>query len=110
MSKKSPLQPDSELIVIPQSYAPGLLMALHLQLSHPTTFQLQKVFNRQFFTTNADTLIKATTDNCHECVSLQKFASIEVPFSTTAPYNHVGSNFSADILRRTTQKILVITE
>ena len=110
VSKKSPLQPDSELIVIPQSYAPGLLMALHLQLNHPTTFQLQKVFDRQFFTTNAEKLIKATTDNCHECVSLQKFASIEIPFSTSAPYDHVGSNFSADVLRRTSQKILVITE
>ena len=110
VSKKSPLQPDLELIVIPQSYAPGLLTALHLQLNHPTPFQLQKVFNRQFFTANAEKLINLTSENCYECTSLKKLEQIEIPFSTTAPYDHVGSNYSADILKRSSQNVLVLTE
>ena len=110
VNKECPLQSTLALIVIPQSYISGLLTALHLQLDHPTTHQLKQVFHRQFYCVNADKQIETTIDLCHLCLSLRKLPSPNVPFSTSAPYENVGSNFSADILRRATQKILVLCE
>ena len=36
-------------IIVPKSVSTGLLMALHLQCSHPSSHQLKKLFNRYFF-------------------------------------------------------------
>ena len=110
VSKKCPLQPDIQLIVIPQPYVKGLLTMLHLQLKHPTTNQLHLVYNRQFYSINSEKFIKEISDNCHECLSLRLLPKPMIPNSTSAPYNHVGSNYSSDIIRRTNQKILVLTE
>ena len=102
--------PQLDLIVVPSSYAPGLLTTLHLQLNHPSSHQLGRVFNRQFYTPNSDKLIRQVADNCHQCLSLRNFPKPKVPDSTSAPYSHVGSNFSADIINRSRQKILVLCE
>ena len=110
VNKECPMQSKLQLIVIPQSYIAGLLTALHLQLDHPTAHQLKQVFNRQFYAVNSDKHIDLTIDACHECLSLRKLSSPNIPFSTSAPYDSIGSNFSADILRRATQKILVLCE
>ena len=110
VSKQCPLQPDIQLIVIPQPYVKGLLTMLHLQLKHPTTNQLRLVYNRQFYSINSEKFIKEISDNCHECLSLRFLPKPMFPNSTSAPYNHVGSNYSSDIIRRTNQKILVLTE
>ena len=110
VSKQCPLQPDIQLIVIPQPYVKGLLTMLHLQLKHPTTNQLRLVYNRQFYSINSEKFIKEISDNCHECLSLRLLPKPMIPNSTSAPYNHVGSNYSSDIIRRTNQKILVLTE
>ena len=110
VNKESPLKPSTELIVIPQNYISGLLTALHLQLGHPTAHQLQQVFSRQFYAINSDKLIQYNTDQCHPCFSLKKLSIPPVPSSTTAPYTHIGSNFAADIIRKCSQKILVLCE
>ena len=110
VNKQCPLQPDIQLIVIPQSYVQGLLTMLHLQLDHPTTNQLRLVYNRQFYSTNSEVAIKEIRDKCHLCLSLCLLPKPLIPNSTSAPYDHVGSNFSTDVIRRTNQKILVLTE
>jgi len=110
VQKKGPLQPSRNLIVIPEQYAPGLITALHLQLNHPSAYQLQKVFDRQFYTINSDRLIKESVESCHQCRSLHSLPKESIPHSTSAPYNHVGSNYSADIVKRNQQKILVMNE
>ena len=103
-------QPPQDLIVIPTSYAPGLLTVLHLQLGHPTEHQLKQVFSRQFFCSNSDKLICEITNNCHPCTSLKKLPKPSIPESTSAPYDYVGSNYSSDILKRCSQDILVVCE
>ena len=103
-------QPTQEQIVIPSNYAPGLLAALHLQLGHPTPHQLKQVFSRQFFCINSDKLIEDTSDNCHPCLALKKLPKSAIPECTSAPYKHVGSNFSADVMKRCNQDILVTCE
>jgi hypothetical protein len=103
-------QPPQDLIVIPTSYAPGLLTVLHLQLGHPTEHQLKQVFSRQFFCSNSDKLICEITNNCHPCTSNTKLPKPSIPESTSAPYDYVGSNYSSDILKRVSQDILVVCE
>ena len=110
VQKKTPLQPLQNLIVVPEQYAPGLITAMHLQLNHPSTYQLQQVFNRQFYTINSERLIQESVQSCHQCKSLQNMPKPTIPNTTSAPYNQVGSNFAADIIKRNQQKILVLCE
>ena len=110
VSKDNALQPNLNLTVIPQQYLDALLTALHLQLDHPTPFQLKKVFNRQFFSLNSDKKIDNVSDNCHQCLSLKTLPKQALPTSSSAPYSHVGSNFSSDVMLRSGQKILVACE
>ena len=108
--KSNILQADIDLIVIPQAYVDALLTALHIQLNHPSAYQLKKVFSRQFFALNSEKKIQEVTDSCHQCMSLRKLPSPSIPFSSTAPYSHIGSNYSADIMVRSKQKILLVSE
>ena len=110
VSKNDALQPQVDLVVIPQVYMESLLTALHLQLNHPSAFQLKKVFNRRFYGVNSEKMITDITNQCHQCLSLRKLPSVITPSSTSAPYQHIGSNFCADIMIRQSQKILVVSE
>ena len=108
--KDNPLNLSSSLIVVPEHYAPGLITALHLQLEHPSAYQLQQVFNRQFYAINSSNTINESIKNCHQCHSLRRLPRPEVPFSSAAPYATVGSNYSADVVHRNRQLILVMCE
>ena len=100
----------NDLTVVPESYAPGLLTAMHLQLNHPSLHQLKQVFNRQFYAIGSDKIVQELSDNCHQCASLKRLRMPETPGSTSAPYSTVGSNFTADVIKRTGQNILVLAE
>ena len=80
------------------------------KLNHPSQNQLKQVFCRSLFCLNSEKLIQTTTDSCHQCLSLKKLPRAVIPECTTAPYLHVGSNFSADIIKRCNQFILVACE
>ena len=95
---------------MPQSLVPGLITALHLKLSHPTRYQLKTLWNKYFFALNVDRAIDDCTNSCHLCNSLKSVpselfeqTSIEVPIS-------IGIQFSADVLRRSGQKILLVRD
>ncbi len=108
--KDSPFQIPNDLTVIPSNYMPGLLTAMHLQLNHPSHHQLKQVFNRQFYSVCSEKVIQDVSNSCHQCASLKKFRVPETPGSTSAPYSSVGSNFTSDIIKRSTQNILVLSE
>ena len=108
--KPNPYGKDYELIVVPQSLVPGLITALHLKLSHPTRYQLKTLWNKYFFALNVDRAIDDCTNSCHLCNSVKSVpselfeqTSIEVPRS-------IGIQFSADVLRRSGQKILLVRD
>ena len=104
------LAPQKEAIVIPEGVLPGLLTALHLRLSHPSTAELSKVFKRYFWALNADQAILSAYHTCHTCASLQKFPTVLVPQSTSDPPAGIGSQFAADVMVRERQKILIVRE
>ena len=59
--KPNPYKADDELTVVPQSLTSGLKAALHLKLNHPTKSQLKKIWDRYFFSLNADKVIADCT-------------------------------------------------
>ena len=105
-----PFQHLTDRIIVPQSVSTGLLMALHLQCSHPSAYQLKKVFNRYFFTLGADSLITSVTNGCQQCAAVKEIPTSLIEQSTSDPPDHIGFNFCADIMKRERQNILILRE
>lgn len=99
--------PDRDVTVVPRHLLHGLLTALHLRFSHPTKSQLQKVFERYFFALDHEEGITEVTNSCHLCQSLAKLPPERAQFSTSEPPNAPGKVFASDVMKRSSQKILV---
>ena len=106
----SPLGPVVERIVIPQQVLHGFLTVLHLKLNHPTAHQLSKAFIRYFYTLNLDKSISDITKSCHMCASLKEVPKAMIEETTEPPPSVIGSCFAADIIKKSSQKILIIRE
>ena len=105
-------QPDGSLaqtIVVPTGMFPGLVNALHIRTSHPSKLQLSKLLARHFYCPGQSKVISDITDKCHTCLSLKQLPSQLFPEMTTS-VEGFGCNFSADVMVRMKQKILVIRE
>ena len=100
----------SDQIVIPQLALPGIITALHLRLNHPTSHQMSKVFTRYFYAINHEKIITEITNSCHHCSSIKDIPSSLITQTTSDPPSTVGSNYSADVVRRCKQKIFIIRE
>ncbi len=105
-----PFQPTKERIIIPHGVLQGLLTALPIRCDHPSQHQLKQVFSRYYFARKADAAIKATYASCHLCQSLAAIPSHLMPQSTSDPPTKIGSTFSADVMRRYGQMVMLITD
>ncbi len=101
---------DYELIIVPQDLVSGLMSVLHIRLGHPTKTQFRKLWDRHFFALNADDSIGDCTKLCNLCASLKTVPKELFEQTTTGLPETVGESFSADVIRRTSQKILVMME
>ena len=110
VQKDAPLRASRQQIVIPRSALDGLLTALHLKLSHPSKQQLKEVFSRAFFALDVNHAVERTSSGCHVCASLRKVPSLFKPQSTSIPPDIMGRSYSADVIQRELQKILIIRE
>ena len=106
----SKLSQVKELIVVPETVLPGLLTALHLRLNHPSTTELTKAVKRYFWAIGLDNCIQSISSNCHQCASLKKVPHALIPQNCSEPPECIGVHFSADVLLRERQKVLVIRE
>ena len=106
----SPLGPVRERIVVPEKIIHGLVNIMHLRLNHPSAFQLNKAFDRYFFSLNSNSIIKEVCNNCSQCASIREVPSALIQESTEPPPSVVGGKFSADIIKRCSQKIFCIRE
>ena len=105
-------QPDGSLaqtIVVPTGMFPGLVNAMHIKTSHPSKLQLTKLLARHFYCPGQTKVISDITDKCHTCLSLKQLPSQLFPEMTTS-VEGFGCNFSADVMVRMKQKVLVIRE
>ena len=108
--ESKPFKDMVDRIVVPKSVSTGLLMALHLQCSHPSSFQLKKIFNRYFFALGVDNLIDNVSKSCQQCVAVKDIPSSLIEQSSCEPPDNIGFNFAADIIKREKQNILVLRE
>ncbi|XP_069110407.1 uncharacterized protein [Argopecten irradians] len=108
--RNDPLQPSTELIVVPRSVLDGLVTALHIKLDHPSRHQMQLVMKRHFYGLDMNSVIARACDSCHMCASLKKLPRTLIHQSSEQPPDAVGVSFAADVLRRNRQLILLLRE
>ena len=110
IKQPTPFKPTSTRIVVPRHVSDGLMTAIHLNMNHPSLNQLKLLFSREFFCLDMDSIARMVTDQCHVCTSLKKLPTIYHQQSTSVPENIIGSKFSADIVNRFSQCILLLRE
>ena len=99
---------SKELVVVPEDVSMGLLYAMHLNLSHPTVFQLLKVVDTGFFILDREKKIKKIAEDCTLCLSISKLPEDIHTFKANKMPEHPGQAFTVDILR-TAKKIIVVS-
>ena len=99
---------EQVLIVIPEDVSRGLLHGLHLNLNHPTSYQLQMTIDTRFFLLDRDKKIKDIWDNCTLCQSVAKIPVEIHSFKPNQMPDHPGKSFTVDILR-TCKKFIMVT-
>ena len=110
VSQEMPLSPTRQRIVVPKEVLEGLLTVLHIQLNHPSKYQLKQVFNRGFFALSSDKAIANTVDGCHTCASLKSIPCQFKQQSTTLPPDKLGRSYAGDVVKRDSQLIFLLRE
>ena len=98
-----------QAVSVPTALFPGLIHALHFKLSHPSKIQLGKLVSRHFYTLGYQRIIDEVTDSCEMCAALKQLPK-EVFSESTGPIDGFGTNFSADVIERNSQQILIVRE
>ena len=98
-----------QAVSVPTILFPGLIHALHYKLSHPSKLQLTKLAMRHFYTPGYQRIIEEVTDSCEMCTALKQLPK-EVFSESTGDIEGFGSNFSADVIERNAQQILIVRE
>ena len=58
-----------ELVVVPEEISMGLLYGMHINLNHPTAFQLTKVVDNKFFILNREEKIRVLEcEHARSCI------------------------------------------
>lgn len=105
-----PLKAVHDRIVVPRSVVVGLLTSLHIQLGHPSAFQMKRVVGRYFFALDLDRYVHETTASCQICAAVRDIPHALIKQSTGPPPDTIGQTFAADIVKRHRQKIFIMRE
>ena len=106
--RNDPLVPSTEIIIVPRSVLHGLVTALHTKLDHPSRHQLELVMERHFYALDLTKAIERMYNSCHTCLSLHKFPDSLVKQNSEDPPESIGVSFTADILKRDRQLVLLL--
>ena len=98
------------LIIVPSSILPGLITAMHMYFAHASKCQLSKVFSRYFYGINSEAVIKNVVEACETCNALRKIPQEMFSQNSTPSPTHPGTLYSADVIRRSKQKILAVVD
>ena len=110
VTSSEPFKQTTQRIVIPTSVSDGLVTALHLQLNHPSRYQLKAVFNRAFFALDLNRIADQVTDSCHTCAALKKIPAKFHQQTTSESIDRIGEKYSSDVMKRYGQCILLLRE
>ena len=86
-------------VIIPRQVLDGVLTAIHLQLSHPTSNQLKKVISSYFYVLDLNKAIYRVTDGGHTCATIKQAPHTIKEQSKSDLLPIVGVSFAADILK-----------
>ena len=100
---------NTQAISVPSDMYPGLIQALHLKLNHPSKAQMQRVSSRYFYSPGHTRIMEEISNNCSVCASLKQLPA-ELFSEITVENETFASNFSADVIKREGQKILLCRE
>ena len=98
-----------DAISVPTRFFPGLIHALHLKLDHPSKSQLQRLVARHFYSPGQVRIIDEVAESCVICSSLKTLPK-EIFTESTAKNETFGAAFSADVIKKDSQLILVCRE
>ena len=110
VKRNTPFAPAHESIIVPRPVLDGFITALHIRLDHPSQHQLKSVIQRNFFALDLDKSIERVTTGCYLCASLRKVPQMIQEQSTSDPPVSIGHLFSADVMKRNRQLVLVLRE
>ena len=110
VKRSVPFVKTSQRIVIPRDIAPGILTALHIELNHPTAYQMEQVFAKAFFMLDMHSAVAKIVSGCHICASLKKVPSNFQKQTTSTTIDKIGISFSTDVIKDNGQLILFIRE
>ena len=110
VKRDEPFTRSRECIIVPRQVLDGLLTALHIQLSHPSSHQLKMVTKRYLFALDMDKAIKRVVRSCTSCAALSHTPQARIAQSSCEPPDAVGISFATDVLKRSRQLILVLRE
>ena len=85
VKRDEPLSPSRECIIVPRKILDGLLTAIHIQLSHPSSHQLKLVVRRHLFALDLNKAIERTTKSCHCCTALSQTPRIRTDQTSCPP-------------------------
>ena len=101
---------NRELVVIPEDVSVGLIYAMHVNLNHPTAYQLSKILDTKFFILDKDSKVKEITKSCTLCCSISKIPREIETFKSNEMPQHPGHSFTVDILKMNKKNIIVTVE
>ena len=101
---------NRELIVIPEDISIGLIYAMHVNMNHPSAYQLSKILDTKFFILDKDSKVKEITKSCTLCCSISKIPREIETFKPNEMPQHPGNSFSVDILKINKKNIIVTVE
>ena len=93
------LVPTRTCVIVLRQILDGLLPALQVHLSSPSSHQLKMVTQRYLsFCPLLDKTVDRTTTSCYHCASLSTVPITVVQQSTLSPPETVGISFAADVI------------
>ena len=99
----------TQAISVPTKMFPGLMHALHRKFDHPSKQQLTKLAAKFFYAPGYHRVIEEVTDACDVCTATKQLPK-ELFAESTSTIEGLGTNFSADIIERDKQQILIVRE
>ena len=109
MVKDTSTTRDTCAISVPHTIFPGPVQALHIQLGHLSRAQLNQILARHYYSPGHHQVVEDITKSCTQCISLKLLPKVPVPQHTT-PRTGFAKRFSADVIKRAGQIVLVINE
>ena len=98
---------ETDKIVIPPSFLPTVLAALHHRANHPSKHQMLQVINRYFFTSGLDHHLNELFSQCPLCAAMKKFPTTTSRTTVYKPPTTPGNHMNSDIIKRAGQLIMV---